>query len=188
MPGVEIVYHVAASLDGFIAAADGGVEWLSGLDESATDHGLEAFYAELDGLILGRRTYEQVLGFGDWPYPGKPCWVMARSAPPPGPVPSEVTITPATPAEVAAEAAARGLRRVWLVGGGGLAASFRAAGLIDEYLVAVIPMILGAGIPLFGAPGPLERLRLVESQAYPTGVVRLRYRPEASRVAAESRE
>ncbi len=93
------------------------------------------------------------------------------------PAAAEVTITTAEPQEVAAELAARGLRRAWLVGGAELAASFRAAGLISEYYVAVIPIILGAGIPLFAAPGAPERLTLVESTPYPNGIVMLHYRP-----------
>jgi dihydrofolate reductase len=69
----------------------------------------------------------------------------------------------------------RGLRRAWLVGGGALAASFRSQGLITEYIVTIVPVILGAGVPLFADSGPLERLKLVEANSYPKGLVQLRY-------------
>ena len=183
----EILYYVAASLDGFIAAPDGGIAWLAPFECSGEDYGYAAFYASTDALILGSRTYEQALTFDPWPYPGKPCWVfsrrlLSRARP-------EVTVTAQAPREVAAELDARGIRRAWLVGGGRLAAAFRAEGLISEIIVSIIPVILGAGIPLFaapaadlaGSPGPSqvsttgEPLRLVEHKVYPNGVVQLRY-------------
>lgn len=88
MPPV-LIYYVAASLDGYIARPDGSVDWLQGYDGSGDDHGYDAFYASIDGLLMGRATYLQCLGFGAWPYPGKPTVVMTRSnhlpqAAPPG--------------------------------------------------------------------------------------------------------
>lgn len=171
----EISYYVAASLDGYIATPDGGVAWLSEFEDGDEDYGYADFVVSLDAVLMGRRTYEQVLPFGPWPYAGKPCWVFSHAEL--TPAAAEVTITTAQPQEVAAELAAHGLRRAWLVGGAELAASFRAAGLISEYYVAVIPIILGAGIPLFAAPGAPERLTLVESTPYPNGIVMLHYRP-----------
>lgn len=84
-------------------------------------------------------------------------------------------LTSGTPSEVVAQLSSRGIRRVWLVGGAHLAASFRESGLITEYVLSVIPVFLGAGIPLFAASGPKENLKLVESKSYPTGLVQLRY-------------
>jgi len=93
----------------------------------------------------------------------------------------DVEVTTSSPRTVLAELHARGYRRAWLVGGGQLAGAFRAQGLITEYIVTVIPIILGTGIPLFGAVGPTEPLQLVASQVYPNGLVQLHYRraPEA---------
>ena len=70
---------------------------------------------------------------------------------------------------------ARGLRRAWLVGGGKLAAAFRAERLITEHIVSVVPVLLGAGIPLFDGLGPREALRLKSSRGYANGIVQLRY-------------
>ncbi len=170
----EIIYYVAASLDGYIATPDGGVGWLSEFEGGDTDYGYADFLASLDAVLIGRRTYEQVLTFGSWPYTGKPCWVFSHAEL--APAAPEVTITSAAPREVAAEMAARGLHRAWMVGGAELAAAFRAAGLITEYHVAIMPVILGGGIPLFGAPGPIDRLELMDSTPYPNGVVMLWYR------------
>jgi dihydrofolate reductase len=178
----EIIYYVAASVDGYIATPDGGVGWLAPFEGPAEDYGYAAFYASVDALLLGRRTYEQVLTFGEWPYGGKPCWVFSRR--PMAPAQPEVIVTAQPPPQVAADLETRGIRRAWLVGGGQLAAAFRAEGLISEYIVSIIPVILGAGIALFDAPAaavetlimpPHMRLALVEHQVYANGVVQLRY-------------
>ncbi len=182
----KIVYYVAASLDGYVADADGGVGWLP--EGDSDDYGYADFYAGVDALVMGRRTYDQVLGFGQWPYAGKPAYVFTSN--PPDDNPHGVEFVSASPTEFAQLIAARYPGVVWLVGGGNLAEQFRLAGLIDEYLVHVIPVILGRGIPLT-SPGhstsprhsgesrnpPPTRLELVESQSYDDGVVMLRYRP-----------
>ncbi len=79
-----------------------------------------------------------------------------------------------------AELKAGGHRRAWLVGGGKLATSFRAKGLITEYIVSLVPVVLGAGIPLFASRGLKENLTLAESKSYPNGLVQLRYRRTAT--------
>ena len=168
----QVVYYVAASLDGFIATTDGSVEWLEPFEGSGEDYGYADFLAGVDGLLLGSRTYEQSLTFGQWPYAAKPAWIFSHR--PIGAV-QGVAVTDRTPAEVVAGAADRGLRRLWLVGGASLAASFRSAGLITEYVVSVMPVVLGGGIPLFAGPGPRERLRLLDTTRYGDGVVQLRY-------------
>jgi dihydrofolate reductase len=175
---MEIVYYVAMSLDGYIATPDGGVAWLALIENSGVDHGYADFYASVDAVLLGRRTYEQILGFGAWPYPGKPCWVFSQralAAPPP-----TVTVTARTPAALASDLRAKNFRRVWLVGGAMLAAAFRAERLISEYIIGVIPTILGAGIPLFGANGATEQLQLVDCKPFASGMVLLHYRQTSS--------
>jgi dihydrofolate reductase len=169
----EIVYYVAASLDGYIATAEGGVEWLPTIDAAGEDYGYYEFYASVEALLMGSRTYAQVLRHGSWPYPGKPCWVFSRqqikvTQP-------EVILTSGSPNVILAQLQAAQLNRVWLVGGGQLASSFRAHGLIAEYVIGVIPTILGAGIPLLVSPGPLEKLKLIECKPFSSGAVLLRY-------------
>jgi dihydrofolate reductase len=170
---VEIVYYVASSLDGYIATTDGGVEWLPAIESTGEDYGYYAFYASIDALLMGSHTYEQVLRHGRWPYSGKPCWVFSRRQL--QVAQAEIILTSQSPRDIVAELHTRRLHRVWLVGGGELAESFRAQGLITEYVIGVIPTILGAGIPLFASPGPREQLKLIECKAFPRGEVLLRY-------------
>ena len=173
----EVVYYVAASLDGYIAGADGGVDWLSAVERPGEDYGYATFFAAVDALIMGSATYEQVLGFGAWPYGDKPCWVLTQrplEAASPG-----VIITPQSPAEIVAEMEERQVKRAWLVGGSAVAASFRAQGLVSEYVVSVIPTILGEGIPLFAIGGPQEALTLIECRSFESGLVQLTYESAA---------
>ena len=169
----SIVYYVAASLDGFIATPDGGVDWLSSFGTSADDGGYQEFYSTVDALLMGSRTYEQILGFGAWPYPDKPCWVFShRDLPVPH---SGVRLTRGTPLEVACELQTQGIRRAWLVGGGQLAAAFRSQRLITDYIITVFPVLLGGGLPMFGAAGAQERLRLLSSRPLSNGTIQLSY-------------
>lgn len=170
---VEIVYHVAVSLDGYIATPDGGVDWLPVPELDGQDYGFNQFYASIDGLLMGRGTYEKTLEF-DWPYAGKPCWVFSRQ-----PIAAQqdgVVHTTSSPQAIMQELEALGHQRVWLVGGGELATSFRGHGLIAEYVLALIPRILGTGIPLLKPTLPQEQLTLMEHQVFPDGVALLRYR------------
>jgi len=174
----EVIYYVAASLDAYIATTDGGVDWLAPFESAGEDYGYADFYASIDAVLLGSRTYKQCLGFAEWPYPGKPCWVFSKRRL--KPARRDVSVTARSPREVLAELEARGYRRAWLVGGGKLAASFRAKGLITEYIVSVVPVVLGAGIPLFASRGLKESLTLAGSKPYPSGLVQLRYRRAAA--------
>ena len=170
----EVALYIACSLDGYIATPDGGVEWLEGHgEETGDDYGYQEFYGSVDSLLTGSATYEQVAGWGPWPYPDRPCWVFSsRDLPLEGPT---LVLAKNGPRAALEEIAARGLKRAWLIGGGKLIAAFRAEGLITEYFVTIIPVILGDGLPLFPPPEPMEKLRLVESKSYPNGFVQVKY-------------
>lgn len=172
----EIIYYVAASLDGYIADAEGGVDWLP--QGESEDYGYAEFYGGVDALVMGRHTYDQVLGFGVWPYDGKPTYVFTNRAPDENP--HGVEFVGIEPAEFMRSIASRYSRTVWLVGGANLVERFRRDGLIDEYLIHVIPVALGRGIPLFGGDAPHTPVTLVESRPYDDGVVMLHYRRDGA--------
>ena len=150
----EIIYYVACSLDGFIATEDGGVDWLEPFQRTGEDHGAAQFQASADALLLGSGTYEFALKFGSWPSPNTPSWVFTRRRL--KQLHPSITLTSQSPREVVELLAAGGLRRAWLMGGGKLATSFRAEELISSYILNVMPIILGRGIPVF-APGGRQR-------------------------------
>lgn len=170
----EIIYYAASSLDGYIATADGSVDWLSRFHIAGEDHGAAELEASVDALLLGSHTYEFALKLGHWPSPDKLSWVFTRRDlrilhP-------SITLTAESPREVAQLLASRGLRRAWLMGGGKLAASFHAEQLISRYIISVFPVLLGSGIPLF-APhsSPPDALRLVAVKPFKSGIVQVIY-------------
>lgn len=180
---LETAVFIGLSVDGFIARPDGGLDWLTGAAESpdsaaGEDYGYERFIAGIDALVMGRKTYETVLGFGDWPY-GTRRVVVVSSSPERIEVPSQladrVETTAATPMDIVAALESRGFRRAYL-DGGRLIQSFLSAGLVDELILTRVPVLIGEGIPLFG-PTPQDiRLDHLETRAFASGAVQSRYR------------
>ena len=170
---ITVTYYVACSLDGFIATADGGVDWLSEVSVEGEDYGYAEFFNSIDAMVMGSNTYEQVLRFGEWPYGDKLCWVLSERRMTPARL--EITVSNRSPSEVLAEIEAEGLKRAWLVGGAELAGSFLAQHLIDEFVITVLPIVLGEGIPLFGDQGGRQLLQLVGSHRAGNGIVTLHY-------------
>ncbi len=167
--GRRVVLYIAASLDGFIARPDGAVDWLF----TDKDYGYEHFYAGIDTVMMGRKTWEQVLAFGPNPYADRACCVFARR-PPAEPHPG-VEFTAEEPARLVARLRERPGAHLWLAGGAELVASFRRADLVDEIVVSVHPLLLGNGIPLFPAGFGEQSLRLRQVREFSSGLVQLRY-------------
>jgi dihydrofolate reductase len=162
---------IAASLDGFIARRDGGIDWLSIVETPGEDYGYAQFFGAVDALIFGRRTYDTVLAFPEWPYGDKRCVVLTHD--PPASRHGERFHTGA-PAPLLEQLHADGVRRVY-VDGGAVIQSFLRDGLIDDITLSIIPVLLGDGIPLFGGGGPGRRLRLQATQKFASGLVQVAY-------------
>ncbi|RJK97699.1 dihydrofolate reductase family protein [Vallicoccus soli] len=140
---------IATSLDGCIARPDGDIDWLTSRGRDAGETGYDAFIAGIDCLVMGRATYEKALTFDAWPYDGRTVLVLSRRAE--AGADPRVQVVRDVPEAVDA-IVARGARRVY-VDGGGAVRSFLAAGLVQELTITTAPVLLGAGLPLFG---PLE--------------------------------
>ena len=176
-------YYVAQSLDGYIAEIDGGLDWLlrydgeAGSDVSqATDGEYDRFFAQVGAIVMGSATYEFVLAEEQdrWPYVDTPSWVLtSRELPVPDGADVRFASGPVAPVHEQLRAAA-GERNVWIVGGGGLASDFADAGLLDELLLTVVPVVLGDGLPAF-ARRLGQRLRLTGTRAFSNGMSELRY-------------
>ncbi len=167
---------VAASLDGFIARPDGSLDWLEPFNAAEEDHGYDAFIARMDGIIMGRGTYETVLGFGHWPYT-LPVIVLSQSLTVddiPDSLADHVAITDMDMAELIAALADEGWRNAY-VDGGQVIRSVLGAGLLAEITLTQVPLLLGQGRPLFGAAEADVPLTLLESRSFPSGLVSSRY-------------
>jgi dihydrofolate reductase len=169
-----VVAYLAASLDGYIAGPGDDMGWLPEFDGDAT--GFHDFFREVGAIAMGRRTYEWIVDHAaDWPYGELPAYVLSASLPA-GPA-AHVTITPGPVGDLAATLR-DGEGIAWLVGGGGLYAAFAAADLIDLWIVTVMPVMLGAGVPMLpGHGGAYRRLELAETRTLSGGCVQSHYRP-----------
>lgn len=169
MPDAQFRLYMAMSLDGMIADAEGGVDWLNRWDDA--DYGTADLLAETDALIMGRATYDQVIGFGAWPYAGKRAVILTSR--PLGGAPAGVEGT--SDLAGAIDELRDDGARVWIVGGAATAAACIALGAVDSVELFVMPVLLGEGVPLFAGDGPELPLALRETRAWPNGVVALSY-------------
>lgn len=167
---MKIVLYIAASVDGYIAPADGAIEWLAPYE--TLDYGYDDFIDGIDVVVMGRLTYQQSVEFGDWPYWGKEVFVLT-SENLESDLPGLSFVANAT--RLAYDLRNRAEGTAWLVGGTGVIADFLAAQAVDELRLFVIPVLLGSGRPLF-VPAPGANLELVDSESYENGVVGLTYR------------
>jgi len=163
---------IATSLDGFIARANGDLDWLP--PDGGEPHGYDEFLAAVDALVIGRKTFETVLTFASWPYGEKPVFVLSTRTLAPTPLGAVVERMSGHPADIMSQLAARGIHHVY-VDGGITIQRFLQAGLIQRLIITRIPVLLGAGIPLFGT---LQRdivLRHVGTRQYASGLVQSEY-------------
>jgi dihydrofolate reductase len=162
--------YIATSLDGFIARPDGGLDWLAVVERPGEDYGYKSFFDTIDTLVIGRKTYDTVLGFEKWPYEDKRCVVVTHNAPS---ARFSETFYSGPLAALVDGLGVRGARRIY-VDGGALIRGFFAEGLIDDVTLSVIPILLGAGVALFG--GVEQRMTFVASKSFPSGLVQLSYK------------
>jgi len=171
MPRPRCSVFIATSVDGYIARPDGTFDFLSIVERPEEDYGFAEFFASIDALVIGRNTYETALGFPEWPYAGKRCIVLTHRETPS--VHGEQFFAGA-PGALVDQLGLSGAQRLY-VDGGAVIRQFLAEGLIDDLTVSIVPLLLGRGIPLFGAEVPELRLVLETSKSYESGLVQLRY-------------
>lgn len=164
---------VGTSVDGFIARSNDALDFLSaGGDEP---HGYEEFIATVDALVIGRKTFEVVLGFPEWPYGDRRVVVLSSR-----PLDfsrvrgGRVEQMSGAPAEIIAKLAADGVKHIY-VDGGVTIQNFLRAGQIQRLTISRVPILIGQGIPLFGSLPEDIRLRHISTQQYAGGLVKTEY-------------
>ena len=160
---MKVTYHVATSSDGFIARLDGDVSWLNDVEIDMSETGLEEFFADVDGLIMGRGTYDFVFNYGSWPYEDKLTWVCTNREL--ESLEGANLIIAKTVDEIFDDAESRNTKHLWLVGGGKLASSFIEKGRLTHLNISEMPVELGSGIPLF-SDHKLEDLSVVKTEVF----------------------
>jgi dihydrofolate reductase len=175
---MKVSVFIGTSVDGFIARRNGSFDFLP--EGGGEPHGYDEFMASVDALVIGRKTFETVLAFPEWPYGAKRVVVLSsqpvdfsgiREKVAPGGVVEHMA---GEPAEIVATLAARGVRNIY-VDGGITIQRFLRAGMVHRLIVTRVPVLIGEGIPLFGALPRDVRLRHVATQQYASGLVKSEY-------------
>jgi dihydrofolate reductase len=170
---MTITVFVGASVDGFIARTDGGLDWLP--EGGGEPHGYDEFIASVDALVIGRNTYEVVLAFDAWPYGDKRVVVLShRPIDLKAPIGAVVEQMSGSPSEIVSRLAASGAHHLY-VDGGITIQEFLRAGLIDRLVVTRVPVLIGQGIPLFGSLPHDIRLHHIATRSFPSGLVQSEY-------------
>jgi len=173
---VRVSVFVGTSVDGFIARADGGLDFLP--EGGGEPHGYDEFIASVDAIVIGRKTFETVLAFPSWPYGDKRVVVLSTRPLDFSALRGAVVEQMAgPPAEIVARLAATGSHHLY-VDGGITIQGFLRAGLVQRLVITRVPVLIGEGIPLFGSLPRDVRLRHVMTRHFPSGLVQSEYQVE----------
>ena len=169
----NIILYIATSLDGFIAKKDGSIDWLSPYEKGPEDYGYNEFYKKIGTVIMGNNTYKQVLTFGEFPYRGKDCFVFSRNKD--KDKDENVTFVNKSAIDLISQLDLRENKNIWLVGGASIVDEFLKSDLIDKFIISIIPILLGDGIPLFKGRSNETKLELIDVKTFDSGLVQLHY-------------
>lgn len=169
----KVVVYIATSLDGYIAKPDGDLSWLSTMENPPEDYGYADFISTIDTVLMGRKTYEKVLSFGiEFPHKGKPCYVFSRTR---SKGENDVEFINSSPADFVRKLLLVEGKDIFIDGGAELIQALVQQDLIDTYIISVVPVLLGAGIPLFKNGSAEISLQLSASKYFASGLVQNRY-------------
>ena len=167
--------YIAVSLDNYIAGPGGALDWLNEIpNPTQSDFGFAEFLRGIDAVVMGRKTFETMLGFDTWPY-SIPVFVFSRSLNAlPGNTDGKAELIRGEPIEVMHVLGARGFHNLY-VDGGRTIQGFLEADLIDELIITQVPILLGGGVPLFGSLQREMKFRLVSTEPLNETLVKSHY-------------
>lgn len=172
----KVILYIAKSLDGFIARPDGNLDWLTSTPKPKKgDYGYTELLEGIGTIIMGRKTYDVVIGFGEeWAYTGFDTFVVTTDKNFEIKSPDTYLLTENLK-DFVTELKNKAEKDIWLVGGGQLIRSFINDGLLDRMIISVIPKIIGDGIPLFPKNTAETNWKLINTEPFNTGLVNLTY-------------
>lgn len=166
--------YIGTSLDGYIARADGDIGWLIRFADADAVGAYNEFIATVDVIVIGRGTFETVLGFPSWPY-DKPVFVLSQTIKDvPDSLRTKATIISLEPLELLRHLSDQGFTAAY-IDGGKVIQSFLAADLIDSLTIGTVPVLIGSGLPLFGSLDTDISFEHVRTSTYSNGLVRSYY-------------
>ncbi len=170
----KVVLYIAISLDGYIAKSDGGIDWLSIVERHGEDYGYGSLLETIDTVIIGRKTFEQVLSFGKgFPYKDKTCYVITRQK---RPHDHNNIFFNGNPSDLIRTLKTIPGKNILCDGGAEIINILIKNDQVDEFIISVIPVLLGKGIRLFDDYRKKMYLKLVRSLSYTSGLVQSHYR------------
>jgi dihydrofolate reductase len=169
----KVVLYIAASLDGYIATEDGGVAWLDAFNGTGDDFGYADFVAKVGTVIMGGKTYRQVLEFGEWVYKDFVSYIVTSQAL--AEHSDDVRKADSDFKKLVQKIKSESDKDIFFIGGAQLSKAFIEEDLIDMYQIFIMPVMLGKGIRLFLDLDTVQNVSLIESKSYPSGVVELQY-------------
>ena len=173
-----VIVHIATSADGYIARPDGDLEWLTSRPAPEGFYGINAFMKSVDTLVLGRKTYDAGLRMGA-KFDSQGRHIVFSRHPPPAGAPSGVEFVNDAISPFVSRLREQPGKDIWLMGGGELIASFLDEHAIDEFVISVVPVFIGDGIPLIARRHRHAALELHSVERFEDGLVQLRYRVQS---------
>lgn len=171
---VKVSVFIAASLDGFIARKNGDIDWLPTESADGEDYGYAEFMSAVDAIVMGRNSFEKVLSFGSWHYNKKVFVLTSRELTLAPELTGKVEALHLSPHALLGELEQRGIRHIYLDGGVTIQ-RFLRENLVDEMTITTIPILIGEGLPLFGALAKDIKLKLVAVRSFANGLVQKKY-------------
>ena len=162
------------SLDGYIATNDNNLDFLSMVEQQGEDYGYQAFVKTVDTVIIGRKTYEKVIAMGyEYPHKDKDVYIITRTEQPaigsfkfyPGSLPDLVAALKNKPG-----------KNIYCDGGAEIVNELMKNNLIDDYIISILPIMLGSGIKLFKEDRPEQKLKLITSKQFDKGLLQVHYK------------
>lgn len=169
----KVVLYIAQSLDGYIARENNDISWLSVVERDNEDYGYDDFIKTVDTVFMGRKTYEKVLTFGmEFPHKGRTCYVLSKTL---KGADENVQFFSGNIDKLITRIKGQKGKDIFIDGGSEVVRLFRDNDLIDEYVISIIPILLGKGIRLFRETDTQNYLKLVDSMIFDSGLVQLKY-------------
>ena len=169
----KIILYIATSLDGYIAREDHDISWLSIVENSEEDYGYTRFVEDIDTIIMGRKTYDKVNSFGiEFQHKEKKCYVISRTK---TGFDQNVEYYSGSLEDLIADLKNKDGRDIFVDGGAEIVNELLRINLIDELVISIVPILLGSGIRLFQDGRPEQRLKLLRSKEFVSGLVQMWY-------------
>ena len=170
----KLILYIAMSLDGYIADQQEDLGFLSTVEQPGEDYGYTAFTQTVDAIILGRKTYEKVLAMGfEYPHTDKEVYIITRTARPPA---GSFQFYTGSLKTLVASLKSKPGKHIYCDGGAEIVHELASQQLIDEYIISIIPILLGGGIRLFKDGRPEQKLTLLSSRSFEKGLVQVHYK------------